>query len=222
MPWIIDLLLVFLFTVAVLLGYRKGFLRTVLGFGRLVASIILTYTFGRPFSMWLDRQFIHPGVYDGVRKKLTELAASSNGDTAAFLDGLPARYRVFMSTSDLTAPSDVDELVAQIAPTVSAKISLLLSTVIGYVLLFVLLYLVISLAVRLVGKLADLPIIRVVDRFLGAAVGVINGVLLTCFVGTVLYGVVYLTGKIGLYEQSIVFKFLYDLQLFSRIFRAIL
>ena len=88
--------------------------------------------------------------------------------------------------------------------------------------MFILLYLVISLVVHLTGKLADLPIIRGIDKFLGTAVGVVNGVLLTCLVATILYGIVYLMGKIGLYERSVAFKFLCELRLFARIFNWII
>jgi uncharacterized membrane protein required for colicin V production len=222
MPWIIDLILIALFAVTVFFGYRKGFLRTVLGFGRLIATILLTYAFGKPFSAWIDRRFVHPRVYESVLAKLTELADSAEGSIASFLDGLPARYRLFVDVTNPDTSGGVGGLVEQYAPTISTRISQLLSTVIGYILLFILLYLVISLVVYLTGKLADLPIIRGVDRFLGLAVGVINGVLLTCLIATILYGIVYLTGKIGLYERSMVFKFLCELRLFSRIFNAIL
>ena len=222
MPWIIDLILIALFAVTVFIGYRKGFLRTVLGFGRLIATILLTYAFGKPFSAWIDRRFIRPRVYENILAKLTELADSAEGSIASFLDGLPARYRLFVDVTNPDTSGGVDGLVEQYAPAISTKISQLLATVIGYILLFILLYLVISLVVHLTGKLADLPIIRGIDKFLGTAVGVVNGVLLTCLVATILYGIVYLTGKIGLYERSVVFKFLCELRLFSRIFNAIL
>ena len=222
MPWIFDLILIALFAVTVFIGYRKGFLRTVLGFGRLIATILLTYAFGKPFSAWINRRFVRPRVYESVQQKLTELADSAEGSISAFLDGLPARYRLFVSTADPDTSGGVDGLVEQYAPTISTRISQLLSTVIGYILLFILLYLVISLVVHLTGKLADLPIIRGIDRFLGTSVGVVNGILLSCLIATILYGIVYLTGKIGLYERSVVFKFLCELRLFSRIFNAIL
>jgi len=222
MSWVIDLILIAVFGVTVFLGYRKGFLRTVLGFGRLLATILLTWTFGKPFSAWIDNRIVRPRIYESVKGKLTELAASAEGNVSTFLDKFPVRYRLFADTTNPDISGGVDGLVEQYAPAVSEKISLLLSTVIGYVLLFLLLYLLISLAVRLVGKLADLPVIRGIDRFLGTAVGAVNATLLVCLVATVLYGVVYLAGKVGLYEQSVVFKFLYELRLFSRIYRWIL
>ncbi len=222
MSWAIDLILIAVFGVTVFIGYRKGFLRTVLGFGRLLATILLTYTFGKPFSAWIDNRFVRPRIYESVKEKLTELADSAEGNVTAFLDNFPVRYRLFADTASADTSGGVDGLVEQYAPAISTKISQLLATVIGYILLFILLYLIISLVVHLTGKLADLPIIRGIDRFLGAAVGVINGVLLTCLIATILYGIMYLTDKVGLYERSVVFKFLYELRLFSRIFNAIL
>ena len=222
MQWTIDLILIAIFGVTVFWGYRKGFLRTVLGFGRLIATILLTYVLGKPFAAWLDHHVVYPRVLDGVREKLTALATSVEGSATAFLEKFPTRYRLFADLTSADASLGTDGLVEQYAPAISEKISRLLATVIGYVLLFILLYVIITLAVHLVGKLADLPVIRGVDRLLGTTVGIINGILLTCLVATILYGVVYLTDKVGLYERSVVFKFLCELNLFSRIFNAIL
>lgn len=154
-----DLVLVVLFGFMVLRGYLKGFLKTVLGFGRLILTVIITAIFGGMFSRWIDHTFVHGHTMSSV-----------------------------------------------------------LSAVIGYVLLFTVTYVALTVVIHLVGIITKLPIIRTGDKLLGLAVGAVSGLLTVALVASVLYLIVYLTGELSAYENSVIFKFVKDINVFGFIF----
>ncbi len=154
-----DLVLVALFGFMVLRGFLKGFLKTVLGFGRLILTVILTVMLGGMFSRWIGRTFIPDHAMSPV-----------------------------------------------------------ISAIIGYVLLFIITYVALTVVIHLVGIITKLPLIRTGDKLLGLAVGAVSGLVTVTLVASVLYLILYLTGDMSAYEDSVIFKWVRDINVFGFIF----
>ena len=154
-----DIILAVLFGFMTLKGLIKGFLKTVLSFGRLILTVILTASFGGAFSEWIQRSFVQNHAMAAV-----------------------------------------------------------LSSVIGYVLLFIIIYIVLSVVIHLAGIITKLPLIRTGDRLLGLLAGAASGLLAVSLLAAILYLILRLTGDMTAYENSTVFKFVKDMNLFGFIF----
>lgn len=154
-----DIVLVALFGFMVLRGLIRGFLKTVLSFGRLMITVILTVLLGGRFSGWIGNTFFPDHAMSSV-----------------------------------------------------------LAAVIGYVLLFIIIYIALTVVIHLVGIITKLPLLRTGDRILGLLVGAVSGLLAVALVSSVLYLILYLSGDLSAYENSTVFKFVKDMNVFGFIF----
>lgn len=220
MNTVCDILLIVLFGFLLVRGYIKGFIKTILGFGRLVLSIIITIIFGGEFSAWIDTKFINPPIYDAIHKKISEIADSATGSVDNFLAGITESYGGFIDTSSLQVGDSLDGLVESVSRSVSGAISIVVATIIGYIVLFVAAFLLLTLVLLLVDKIGKLPVIGKVDKLLGLLVGLVSGLVATCLAGTILYALTSLF--VPAEEISGVLKFVHDLNFFGFIFDKIL
>ena len=224
---VFDILLVALFAFMAIRGYFKGFMKMVLSFGRLILAVVITLVFGSAFSGWIDEKFINPPIYDWVFGKISELAGNAVTNVDEFLNGLPGIFKNFVDYEGFQdkygeAGASVDALVTDVSTSVSGAMSAVVSTVVGYVLLFALSFVILTVVIWLVGKFADLPLLKTGDKLLGLAVGAVSGLLAVALVASVLYLIVYLTGDLSAYENSVVFKFVKDINVFGFIFDKLL
>lgn len=220
---VFDILLVALFAFLAIRGYFKGFMKMVLSFGRFVLAVAITLIFGSAFSGWINEKFINPPIYDWVYGKISDLAGSAVSNVDEFLEGLPGIFKNFVDSDAFQdkygdAGASVDALVTDVSTSISGAMSSVISTVLGYVLLFAISFVVLTIVIWLVGKFADLPILRTGDKLLGLAVGAVSGLLAVALVASVLYIIVYLTGDLSAYENSVIFKFVKDINVFGFIF----
>lgn len=223
---VLDLLLLALFAFFVIRGYHKGFFKSVLGFGRLILSIILTVIFGPMMAKWLDNAFIHPPIYDSVHEKLAAMAASASENTAQFLSDIKDKYGVLLDGAALedeaeSAGASMDAMVETYSTSISSAISGVISTVLGYVLFFILAFVALTIAIWLVSRITKLPILKQCDKLLGLLLGLLSALCVVTLLSTIFYGIIYATGNMAAYEDSILFKFLYDLHIFRFIWNNV-
>ena len=96
-----------------------------------------------------------------------------------------------------------------------------LSGVVGFVVSFLVIFLLSGLIIRLLSKI-KIPVITKVDKLLGLVLGLIVGLLTVSAIATAVYAVAEVVAVVGLdpaaldvYEDSYVFKFVYDLKIFD-------
>ena len=74
MNYIYDVLVVLVFSLFLVFGYRKGLLHTLIQFAMTLVSIVLAYLFVNPFTDWLaDRGFLRQttdSITSNVGKKI--------------------------------------------------------------------------------------------------------------------------------------------------------
>ena len=89
------------------------------------------------------------------------------------------------------------------------------AAVVGYILLFVLVYVGFTVAIFLVGRVTELPIIKQSDKLLGTLLGAVEGLLTASLLATVMYAIVYLIGDMAVYENSVIFKLVHEINVFQ-------
>lgn len=57
---LLDILMVALFAVVAFLGFKRGFVKTVLSSARLLLAILITYLLGSHISSWVRNTFMEP------------------------------------------------------------------------------------------------------------------------------------------------------------------
>ena len=220
---VFDVILVALFAILLIRGYVKGFMKMVLSFGRLILAVIITILLGPTVSAWINEKFINPPIFEWVHGKISELAGNAVTNVDEFLADLPGIFKGFVDSDAFQekygeAGASVDALVTDVSTSISDAMSSVVSTLIGYVLLFLVAFVVLTVVIWLVGKFAELPLLKTGDKILGLVVGAVSGLLSVALVASVLYLIVYVTGDLSAYENSVIFKFVKDINVFGFIF----
>ncbi len=180
---ILDAVLVIVFVVTVLEGRHRGFTVTVLSFAVSIISLIIAKEYAQPIAVWLNENFVH----DGLVKELTELINNnlSNG-TQSVMASLPdyvvsaaesAGISLEGIVSRLSSEASVGNAAAEMVTAVEKVVILPLITVVAFLIVFALGKAILGLGARIVGLAAKLPIIRGIDKTLGAVAGALKGVL---------------------------------------------
>ena len=220
MQLVIDILLLVIFALLVFRGWRRGFMKSVLGLGRLILSVIITIIFGSAFADWLDVKFINPPVYEKVFAKFSDIAAditaTAEGGVDALVEKIPDAFRGYLDLEAVDPTAEINALVEQWSRTVADSISGVISTVLGYILLFVLAFLVLTLVILIVGKFAKLPAIKTVDKLLGLLMGIVSGAIIVMVLSVLLGALLGVIGQGDAVEAS------FMLRLFSGLKDALL
>jgi uncharacterized membrane protein required for colicin V production len=210
MQLVIDILLLVVFALLVFRGWRRGFMKSVLGLGRLILSVIITIIFGSAFADWLDVKFINPPVYEKVFAKFSDIAAditaTAEGGVDALVEKIPDAFRGYLDLEAVDPTAEINALVEEWSHTVANGISRVISLILGYILLFVLSFIVLTIVIFIVGKLAKLPAIKTVDKLLGLVVGIFSGAIAVIIVSIILGAILGLIGQGEIVEGSFMLR----------------
>jgi uncharacterized membrane protein required for colicin V production len=146
MQLVIDVLLIAVFGLLVFCGWWRGFMKSILGLGRLVLSLVITILFGSAFAGWIDETFINPPVFEAVSKKFSSIAAevtaSAEGGIDALVEKIPEAFRGYLDLTTVDPTAEINALVEQWSRTVADGISRVISLILGFVLLFVISFII--------------------------------------------------------------------------------
>ncbi len=207
MQYLLDIILLAVFAILVIRGWRRGFLESLLGLGRLVLAFIITNVFNSQVAAWLDKTFINPPVYSYVSNKLGGLAESANGSITDLFNSIPDSLSTHLGGDIAGVTGDIDATVAQWSRNISDGISGAVSSVLGTILLFVVSFLVLTIVLKLLsGVVKKLPIIGTVNSVLGLVLGVVSGIVVVILLSKVLGPFMIAIGQEDLVDASKILK----------------
>ncbi len=207
MSYILDLILVALLVIFAIVGYRRGFVASILKSGRFFLAVILTIALTNPVATLLNDNFINPPIYDAVSGKLTDVADSVKGNASDFYEEIPAILQGQLDDKMSESEGDIDEAVEEWSQEISGKISWAVSKIIAVILLFVALMLLLSILVKILSAIVRATPLGGVDRILGLVLGLAVGVAMMLLVSRFVAPVLTAFGQGELVESS----FLLDL-----------
>ena len=199
MNYLFDIILVAVFGLTILICCLRGFMRSVIEVAKLIVSYLLARIFGGYVTNWLREHIVLDGLKDRIAQIIKDLiakygpAGAATGEEATKFDlsslftEMPEEFTELIdksgvsldSLSDKFAPlkeatgAQLGELSANIAkPLVNT-----ISAVAGFVIVFTVSMIVLSIVGFFICKIVDLPVIKDIDRALGAALGAVAGVV---------------------------------------------
>lgn len=96
-----------------------------------------------------------------------------------------------------------------------------ISGIVAFIAVFIIAMLLSKLLINLLSKI-EIPLVTRVDKFLGFVLGVVLGLIFVSFTATTVYTVIELiaslsaeSGAMSVYDNSYVFKAVYDLKIFE-------
>ncbi len=184
--YIIDILLIAVVVISALIGARKGFFLSLMSILSAVGALIAAKIFADPIAMFAYDSVLRNPVLAKVQSTLPESLTNSdpqmilNGILEQLPDGVAAMVESYgildsaaAAAGDAAAFFSIENLeINYIKPFCLSVLSLLATVVVFYV-LFVVLRLIVKLIDKAVYKDKKQP----VNRFLGAALGVLRSVI---------------------------------------------
>lgn len=203
MTYVFDALVVLLPVLCVVLGWHRGFVRTVSGLVALVAAVLVAAAFSGPIAKVVYANAVEPKVTaalesyaEGELLPNAEQLDSALERFPAFvtalleMEGLDSGFAIFNKLDQGQAKDAAVDTVTQqvITPVVLPLVRMLCSVV-----LFLLTYVVAALLLRMLNVVTKLPLIKQMNNVLGLLAGVVTGGLWVLFLVRALYAVALLS-----------------------------
>jgi uncharacterized membrane protein required for colicin V production len=199
MAYILDGLVIIIFLLAVWLGYRRGFFKSIIQLVGCIAAVMIASGLSAPLAAGIYDQFFSKSIQGQIQDQI-EKAGTESVETAlgGVLDELPDSVVNALSLFDLgTAEQVKDKLsdslegsVTQISQHVEQQVvrpaAVSLLRVLCFFILFILFTVFVGIIASAVGKLFKLPVLRQADGLLGAMLGAVQGIVLVFVAVTVM------------------------------------
>ncbi|OQA47810.1 MAG: Colicin V production protein [Firmicutes bacterium ADurb.Bin300] len=205
MEHIIDIILIVGFVLTVVFAVKKGFAKIVLNIGATVLSLLTAYLLSRPVAAFVYEKIIKGMIEKSLTEKLEKIPAKDAlAQARALVDSIPEGLvslgeKMGLSVNSLLegtpkADISVGHVSAAVTESVFKPIVMTLATAVCGLLIFILASIVFGVLVKLINKVFKLPLIKSVNRALGGALGIVEGVI---FLLVVSAGAYFLSGLIG-------------------------
>ena len=196
LPYLADAVIVVIFLLFIILGVKRGFVRSVLDLVGTLAAMLVSMWFSGIAAQWVFSTFLQESL---TRQIAEALQAAPAADAAeAVLSVVPEILRggleAFGITSDAinqavagTSGQAAEAVVAVLSPMVVSVLRGLFALV-----LFVFLLVIFRILSGVVCRIFRLPVLRQLDKGLGILLGVAQAVLITvllCFCAQALISV---------------------------------
>lgn len=196
LPYLADAVIVVIFLLFIILGVKRGFVRSVLDLVGTLAAMLVSMWFSGIAAQWVFSTFLQESLTHQIAEALQSAPAADAAD--AVLSVVPEILRggleAFGITSDAinqavagTSGQAAEAVVAVLAPMVVSALRGLFALV-----LFIFLLVIFRILSGVVCRIFRLPVLRQLDKGLGILLGVAQAALITvllCFCAQALISV---------------------------------
>lgn len=182
LPIAIDIVLVAVFIGAILDGRRKGFVKMILSIIATAMGVVIAWEYSGPVSVWIEENLVR----DAAINKITEVFSTHVGGTVQeIIDALPAYIKTASEFDGFDLNALLPAVMSQDA--VQSATETLYATVQDYAIIpaarivsfFVILAIcsaVLGIGISVIDRFFKLPVLRGLNKTLGAVLGGIKGV----------------------------------------------
>lgn len=209
----VDALLIILVIITVADSARRGFLRCVLSLVCVAVALFAAFRFSQPAAEWSYDNLLSEPIESKVSQALTEGFDSESAAQTVIqtIDMIPEVLTSQLSDFGVDIDSLSDQIASlKLSPDDTAqKISveiirpgaLVLLKLICYILIFIAVRFILGLFIGLIDKLPSPAILQSANKWLGAGLGAVKGVILAfvlCLLLNALSGLFDSSGQIGI------------------------
>ena len=191
----LDILIVAVFILCIVFGIRNGFVKSVISLVGNIAALAIAFIFSVSLGAYINTNYVREPMQQWLINSLSPTEESTKASLDDLdLDQLFADMPTFFKDSAEFLGVDIEEMqqkyeslkengVEQAKAAIVDAMTNPVSEVVSRAIAFVLIFIACSIAVRILWWLSDLivniPVIRQIDKTGGAVLGIINGILIT-------------------------------------------
>lgn len=223
MNLILDLVVVLLFVLCAVLGFRKGALATLLSLVGGIAALAGAFFLAAPIGTFLSQSVVAPAMTAPVVAKLSEItgiSADSSASLASVLQNPPAELNKFLSlfgTNAQTVLDGAEQGLEPVAKAIVTPVADMLSFAIAFFILLSIFLVVVRLLIYLARRFNAIPVLGGANRVLGLVLGALKGLVFAWVFCAVFYLVLpYFQSSENAFfaavdaEKTYIFRFLHD------------
>lgn len=183
-----DVVIALLIVIMVLLGIKRGFIKSVFKSTKMLLVILVTFIIGSLVVSICKDAFVS-GMFEGkISEKLVARVGESdeNLDFEGIKDGLPQIVQNIVPMDEMeehfsTLSGNNVEKAQNIGAKVEATLINVVSSIIGYATAFILSFIICSIAIFLIEKFFELPVLGFVNHLAGFLWGLASAYLAVSF-----------------------------------------
>ena len=228
MSILLDAIIVVVFVIALISGWKRGFVRSFMRIISLIGAIIVTKIFYSDISAILYDKIVFGKVSDYIRSIFDRNVGSTGKSISDLFNEMPAFFSNFLNRfsnqsnaekfieeNPQATPSDLSDFLAK-------PIATTISNVIAIVLLFFVSYIAFKLLTLLLDRVVKLPLLNGLNHGLGIALGAVTGIAIIWVLSIIIHALI--PQLISLYpdafkettfENTLIVKNLYSFNLFK-------
>ena len=177
---VLDVLVIAIVIGSVILGWRRGFVKSISGLLSLVLAMVIVSSFAGPVAQKVDEAVIEPWAIKQVVKTqegLTADAPASELDLVSVNRSISDRFGVnILGVEDTMGAATVGEYIGSVLKTTG--ITLTISTAVATIGLFILSWVAVWLIGLLLKPILKLPVLRQCNGVLGVVIGLVSAAIL--------------------------------------------
>ena len=181
---IVDLLLLAIVIYFLIMGIRRGFMRTLLSFVSKIASVMLAYFISDKYDELIYETFFKESIISNIEEKL---ASSPGGEVSQqisdLLTSVPESVSAlaralgidFLSLGESLSASGINGEVSAFVEQILSGPAVFICGIIIFAIAYAVITFVFNILINLLCKIVKLPILKTADKALGGALGLFNG-----------------------------------------------
>ncbi|MBQ9414728.1 MAG: CvpA family protein [Clostridia bacterium] len=188
--WIADGIVLAILIVCVVIGVKRGFIRSAVRLIGTLVAIVLAFYISSPLAEWVFDATLKDNIVQSIGAQIdASTGASVEEQVANALGGLPEWLQNAVEAY-VGTPQEIGAIVAkQGAETAQSATDALVTFVVRplcvfllqilcFIVLFILLFLLVLLLSRLMDKLFKLPVMRQINGLFGGITGLFIGIVI--------------------------------------------
>ncbi len=185
MKYLLDAVVILIFLLSILIGHKRGFIKTVAGIVALVAALAVSALLCGPVSEFVYGGTIEPAIAAAVDEQVEQAQGNAIEQLDNVYQSLPPVVHNLLAQAGIEGvddlaqnmPSGTNTPIFESVNAVIRPVLLPLLRAICSLLLFLIVYIVASILLRVLNLVAKLPILKQLNKSLGLIGGAVSGVL---------------------------------------------
>lgn len=193
MKYLLDAVVILIFLLCVLVGHKRGFIKTVTGIVAFAAALAVSALLSGAVAGVVYDKAVEPSVIETVNAQLEEAEGTAIENLDSAYQSLPSVVKNLLAQTGIENVDDLsirlpmggDSMGHSFAAVIEPVLLPLLKAMCSLI-LFLITYIVASIVLRVLNVVAKLPLLKQVNKTLGLVGGIVSGALWALLAVTVL------------------------------------
>ncbi len=185
--YILDGILILIVALCIFIGYKRGFIRSILQLVGMLAAVVVAFTLSGMIAEWVYDEHLNQPIQDSIVESLHRDETPESDEIEEVLSVIPPFLRNALNVDQIAQDAMVvitekvnetaESTAKTVAETVIRPVAVTVMRILLFIVLTVVLLLVVKLLLGIIKPITKLPVLRQADGALGAVIGVVKGLL---------------------------------------------